>query len=118
MRELWSVCCTAGFTMLTGLVLTAAAVGIIRWPEDPPKRPPPDRHLELLREELEAARGELARERAGRMAALVELDAIRRGAVWLPRKDDERERAGELIPAQALPVGPGPVVPAIPAAQE
>jgi len=60
---------------------------------------------EGLRRDLRAAQAELLAERAGHQATRADLDAVRRGAVWVPPKPDVAP--ADLIPPQNLPIPAG-----------
>jgi len=103
-RELWCAVSTITMTALSALVLTACAIGIIRWPDDPPA-PVPDRAGQWAREERDRLAAELVRERAAHLAARVELDRLRRSAIWFPARG-ELLADGDRIPPQRVPAVP------------
>lgn len=104
LKELWAGLCVIGMTAAVGVTLTALTVRLVDWPADPPA-PAPDRAAQWSREERDRLEAELLRERAAHQATLVELDRVRRGAIWFPRREDQ-VADGDRIPPQVLPVVP------------
>lgn len=92
--------------LVGGYFAVLTACGLALWTGgafDPPA-PPSSRATvnDHLRDHLHATEGALARERADHAETRLQLDTIRRGAIWLPPAPAD-VRAADLIPAQHLP---------------
>ncbi|AMV25467.1 hypothetical protein VT84_13800 [Gemmata sp. SH-PL17] len=108
LRDLWygiSVVLMTGFAAFVLLVAGMALVGIRL---DAATEPAPTRPLTrdaTIQAELDYARGALVKERAAHTETQLQLDIVRRTAIWFPPKPMGAE-ADDLIPATRLPTIP------------
>lgn len=100
--ELWQLLSSVAMTGIIALALVVMVLQCLR-PSDPSDGlPVPNRVNEDLRERLRVTEQQYRQELDAHTQTKLELDTLRRGAVWVPGKPDVD--AADLIPKQNLTI--------------